>query len=486
MHCENAYLVINPRAGQDMTQLTDVFTILSAAGWDVDNALVEYGGHARELAAKAAKREYDVVIGHGGDGTTNELVNAVMQSKERKSVVAVLPGGTANQWPHEIGMPIDPIHAALTLINSDIRKVDVGRITVERIAFPDTPQDEQPAQKSVKDKKQKKDDKLEYYFLLTAGIGIDASVISHTSKTLKERIGTLAFDIAAAKELPTQHRFQVEICEVDEKQPAKTLWQGEALQLVLGNTRLYADAIDLTPNAYIDDGLLDICIITANSPFIKLRQMASLVLQHKPDAGSTTYVRGRHFTITLPASIELQLDGSSLELSECLSLEDVEALKNAKDLTRVAITYRFDVLQQALQVAIPRTYDNTLFANAPHTVDEHTIDASKDEKKHEPYERISQEQLQVLRKESKLVTVNGVTPNPEKQNAYVIAGTTRKQNTGDIQPTAVRITSDTTIYQKTGEATDIATIETLQAETVVAVVGKKSKRGVIQAVTILL
>src|SRR5947209_13897842 len=125
MDCEKAYLIIKPREGQDMTKLTDVFTILSAAGWDVDNALVEYGGHARELAKKAAKHEYDVIIGHGGDGTTNELVNAVMQSKEHTSIVGVLPGGTANQWPHEISMPIDPIQAALTLINSELRHVDV-------------------------------------------------------------------------------------------------------------------------------------------------------------------------------------------------------------------------------------------------------------------------------------------------------------------------------------------------------------------------
>ncbi len=486
MHCENAYLVINPRAGQDMTKLTDVFTILSAAGWDVDNALVEYGGHARTLAAKAAKREYNVIIGHGGDGTTNELVNAVMQSKNRTSIIAVLPGGTANQWPHEIGMPVDPIQAALTLINSDVRKVDVGRMTVQRITFPDNVQTEQAAQEQAKSKKQKKEDNLEYYFLLTAGLGIDASVISHTSKSLKERIGSLAFDVAAAKELPMQHPFAVEICEVDDEQASKTLWQGEALQIVLGNTRLYGDAIDLTPNAYVDDGLLDICIITANSPFTKLQQMASLVLQHKPDSNSTTYVQGRHFTITLPASIELQLDGSALELSDCLSEQDAEALKQVEDLAKVTVTYRFDVLQQALQVAIPHTYDNTLFANAPHTHEGHTTETTAmDEKGGEVAQHISQEQLDALLKQSKSVTVAGVTPNPEKQHTYIIAGTTRKQSTGDIKPVALRVTTETKIYQRTGEAVETTTIETLQSGAIIAVTGKENKHSVIQASTVL-
>ena len=486
MHCENAFLVINPREGQDMTKLTDVFTILAAAGWDVDNALVEYGGHARELAAKAAKREYDVIIGHGGDGTTNELVNAVMQSKERKSIVAVLPGGTANQWPHEIDMPVDPIQAALTLINSDVRKVDVGRMSVQHITFPDNAQHEQASQKQEKGKKQEKETSPEYYFLLTEGLGVEASVISHTSKSLKEHIGSLAFDVAAAKELPTQHPFAVEICEVDDEQSSKTLWQGEALQIVLGNTRLYADAIHLTPNAYIDDGLLDICIITANSPFTKLQQMTSLVLQHKPDSNSTTYVQGRHFTITIPATIELQLDGSALELSECLNDDDKEALGQVEDKAKVTVTYRIDVLQQALQVAIPRAYDNTLFANAPRAHGEPPAETAKDGKTNSgPEERLPQEQIDTLLKQSKQVTVMGVTPNPDKPNTYIIAGTTRKESTGDVKPAAIRVKLDTKIYQRTGEAAEITTLEALQSGTVIAVTGKESKRGVIGANTIL-
>ena len=478
MQCDSAYLVINPRAGQDMTKLTDVFTILSAAGWDVDNSLVEYGGHARALASKAAKREYDVIIGHGGDGTTNELVNAVMQSKERKSIVAVLPGGTANQWPHEISMPVDPIQAALALINSEVRKVDVGRMRVEKITFPGKGE-QQSEQKQEKGKKHKRP---EYYFLLTAGLGIDASVISHTSKSLKERIGSLAFDVAAAKELPTQHPFDVEICEVEDEQPPKTLWQGKALQLVLGNTRLYGDAIDLTPDAYIDDGLIDICIITANSPFTKLQQMASLVLQHKPDSNSTTYVQGKHFTITLSAATELQLDGSALELSDCLSEQDAEALKQAEDPASVMVTYRFDILQQVLQVAIPRTYDNTLFSHA-HA--EHSTEPDNHETSNENSQAIAQEQIDTLLKQSKYVTVMGTAPNPNKHNTYIVAGTTQKQSTGDIKPVAIRITADTKIYKHTGEPQGIGTIEGLHAGTKLAVTGKENKHSVIEADTIL-
>src|SRR5581483_4324764 len=124
MHRKRAFLVINPRAGQDMTRLADVIAVFWAAGWKTDNALVEYSGHSITLATRAAEEGYDLIIAHGGDGTINAVVNGVMKSKEQQSIVAVLPGGTANQWATEIGMPLDPVKAALTHIESSPRKVD--------------------------------------------------------------------------------------------------------------------------------------------------------------------------------------------------------------------------------------------------------------------------------------------------------------------------------------------------------------------------
>ena len=210
--------------------------------------------------------------------------------------------------------------------------------------------------------------------------------------------------------------------------------------------------------------------------------MTSLVLQHKPDSNSTTYVQGRHFTITLPATIELQLDGSALELSECLNDDDKEALGQIEDKAKVTVTYRIDVLQQALPVAIPCAYDNTLFANAPHA----TTETARDGKTNSgPEARLPQEQIDTLLKQSKQVTVMGVTPNPDKPHTYIIAGTTRKESTGDVKPPAIRVTPDTKIYQRTGEAIETATVEALQAGTVLAVTGKESKRSVIGANTIL-
>src|SRR5207249_10313694 len=97
------------------------------------------------------------------------------------------------------------------------------------------------------------------------------------------------------------------------------------------------------------------------SPLSSVQQAASLLLWRKPDKNTTEYVRNAHIAITVPASIQLQVDGSAMELTDYLSETAHEAVKQAGDLTQVMVTYRIDTLAHALQVANPRTYDNTLF-----------------------------------------------------------------------------------------------------------------------------
>src|SRR5437763_11086465 len=128
MKNKRAYLVINPHAGQNVTRLTDLVAVLSAGGWRTEIAIKEYGGHSMELATRAAKANCDLVIGYGGDGTLSQVLNGMMNAKGRRSILGVIPGGTVNVWAAEIGVPGDPVKAALALCNSEIRTIDIGHV----------------------------------------------------------------------------------------------------------------------------------------------------------------------------------------------------------------------------------------------------------------------------------------------------------------------------------------------------------------------
>jgi YegS/Rv2252/BmrU family lipid kinase len=482
MRCKKASFVINPRAGQNLAKISDVLTVLAAAGWSTDLAIKEYGGQTMGLAARAAEAGYDLVIAYGGDGTLNQVVNGVMHTKGQHSIVGVIPGGTTNVWAGEIRVPDDPVKAALALVDSDARKVDIGHVEVEGVAFPDASHEKEKHHgKQSRKRKAKATSRAKQHFLLMAGLGIDAAVMEHVSTPLKYEVGPLAVGVAAIEELPKQHPFPVEIRTSN----AGVLWKGEALQVVIGNTRRYANIGEMTPESYLDDGMLDVCVITAGDPLTTMQQIISLLLRRKPDTLSTEYFHGAHLSISVPASIALQLDGSAVKLKDYLSKSDREALTHAGDAERVLVTYRFDALPHALQVAIPRTYDDTLFQasdSADHQQAESTqapVEQQKDEQLRPQPEAL--EQVKARLEHGRKVTVVGASPNPAKKETYIVAGSVTKQSTGEAQSVAVCIDKHARVIRQTGEGVSSAVVPKLQEGETIVVEGKMSKRGVLQA-----
>ena len=497
MPTKRACLVINPKDGQNLAKLTAVLAVLAAAGWETDIALKEYGGHTMELATEAAKKGYDVVIAYGGDGTLNQVVNGVMNGKSQKSMVGLIPGGTANVWANEVGIPADPVKAALTLVSSEDRRVDIGRVEVKSLTFlPVTQGHEQHPGDTLFDeqgqvRKVKPSAKARHDFMLMAGLGIDAAVMSGVNKSLKERIGVAAVGLVAAEKLPEQHTFPLELCITEQGSSIKKNWQGNAIQVVIGNTRHYADVVEMTPDAYIDDGLLDVCVITAGEPLSTLGQISSLLFRRKPDNQSSEFFRGAHITLRAPASINLQLDGSAVKLNDYLRKADRQELQHAQDKDHVVVTYEFDALPRALDVAFPPTYNNTLFERTsdyitPLHAEQTTSTATHEEPAQQngtngSNEQQQSEQVAALLEKGRKVTFVGMGTLSEKKHRYIVAGNTTKAATGEIKPVAVLIDKDTALLKRTGETASAADIQQLQDGAEIVVEGKKSKRGVIHA-----
>jgi YegS/Rv2252/BmrU family lipid kinase len=504
MKYKQASLVINPRAGQNLAKIADILAVFAAAGWETNLALKEYGGHTMALATKAAEAGSDLVIAYGGDGTLNQVINGVMHARGQQGAVGLIPGGTANVWASEIGIPDDPIKATLTLIDSDTRQVDLGHVEVEKVTFLDGSQVELPLRgKKSHTNKTKATPNVRQHFLLMAGLGIDGVVMSHVSRPLKYRIGSLATALSAAKELPAQRPFPVEVRTGNEND-ADILWKGEALQVVIGNTRLYGNFAQMTPDASIDDGILDVCVITAGNPLTTMQQIASLLLRRKPDTLTAEYFRGAHLSLSVPASIALQLDGSAVKLKDYLSKSARKALARVGDPEQVRATYGFHAMPRALHLAIPRTYNDALFersdsANSQQTEITHIpaepgaseeIQQKKDEQLqgHHQYpdqlpeqEQQGLEDIKPLLDQGRKVTVVGVTANPAKPETYIVAGHTTKRRTGETQPVAVCIDRHTEVRRQTGEHIPPEKVLDLQEGEIIVVEGKKSKRSALRA-----
>ncbi len=522
-------LIINPRTGENVAKLRDILAVLSAADWKTKIALKEYGKHGMKLAHDAATREQDFIVAYGGDGTLNQVVNGVMSAKNNKSVVGIMPGGTVNVWAGEIGVPLEPVKAALAFVNSQVRKVDVGRIEVYSVTFPG----EEPILVAPKAKKKlaKESSKVRHHFLLMAGLGIDAAIMGGVSKPLKYRIGPLAVGLSAAKEMTEQRSFPIEIQSFDADLPQKMLWKGEAMQVVVGNTRRYAGVVEITPDAYIDDGMLDVRVITMGDPLTTMQQLSSLLLRQKLDTTSSEYLRAAHLCITVPATVPFQVDGSSVKLKDFLHAADYAKLQKLADPSKVMITYRLDALPKALDVAIPYTYNDELFARAAahkhageelhrpdgkevhekalshegqtplesalqqYTAAVETKPASQlnagSEKEILTEEEVSKEVpdfINELLQKGRKVTVVGKVPNPAQDHTFIVAGSITNPATDERRPIAIMVNANTTFLNRMGRSmSDVsAIVGELGEGKQIVVEGKMGKRGAIRAKRIVL
>jgi len=531
MRTKKAALVINPRTGQNVVKITNVLAVLSAAGWKVDTLLKEYSGHTMELANAAAEDDADMVIAYGGDGTVSQVVNGVMNDKKQKSVVAVIPGGTANLWAGDIGVPSDPVQAVLSLINSEVRKIDVGRVDIHEITYPDGHQVKFSGKKGKA--KAIGSSGAKRYFLLMAGLGLDAAVMGAVSKPLKYRIGSLAVGLSAAKEIPEQPVYPVEIWSEGDGDEGPELWKGDALQVIIGNTRRYAIVLKMTPDAYIDDGKLDACVITGGDPLSIVQQVTSLIFRRKPDNVNAEFFRDTNLYIKVPASVPLELDGTLVKLKDYMDKKDYAELEESGDLEHAMVTYRFSAMPKALRMAIPRTYDDELFehsngnghnksaesqelddgttkarlavqprevgekqqteaqrqAIAVETLPRHQEKDEQHAEKPEQAQQVAQElsgHVNEVLESGRKVTVIGKVADPRQSHTYIIAGDVARPISNDTRPCAVVVDEKTTIFSREGQQTGPEAIEDLQQMDVVVVEGRKSKRGVIRAKSIVI
>lgn len=491
-------LIVNPRGGQNITHLAGVLAVFAAAGWKTTLALKEYRGHTMALARKAAEDGADLIVAFGGDGTLNQVINGIARAEKQPGLIGLIPGGTANVWAHEVGVPTDPVLAALALLESEARQVDIGHVIVEGLTLPEGSQAEQPRQGGqLSQQRRKASARVRHRFVLMAGLGIDAAVMEQVSKPLKERAGVLAVGVSAAKALPEQHPFPVEIRGGDADETGIS-WKGEALQIVIGNTRLYADMVQMTPEAQVDDGRLDVCVISAGNPLTTLQQMVFLVLRRHPDDSPAEYFQGGHFSISVPASVALQLDGSAVKLKRYLNKPARQALAQLDESEQALVTYHFNVLPRAVALAIPRTYSGPLF-KATDTVDSQQAAESahaeaesgsqapeqQRDRHHEQEEQKHLEQGEAQLKHGYRVEVIGVSRHPEHKKEFIIAGTLASPRPNEVQPVALRINQQTLVREHTGKCVSPEELARLRTGSVIVVEGKKGKRGVIRATQVM-
>ena len=126
-------IIANPVAGGGASEqaIPQVERILSEYGLDFDLVRTERPWHGADLAQEAVAAGYDVVVAMGGDGTSNEVLNGLMQAKQASveiCAMGVLCAGRGNDFAYGTGIPTDLEEGCQALAQGYRHTIDVGRV----------------------------------------------------------------------------------------------------------------------------------------------------------------------------------------------------------------------------------------------------------------------------------------------------------------------------------------------------------------------
>jgi diacylglycerol kinase family enzyme len=266
-------LIVNPFAsGVDEHRLAAVQAALPAG---TETQLTTSAGEATAIARDAGAVDALYVL--GGDGTYNEVLNGVRHDVP----LGFLPGGGTSVLPRALGLPRDPVRAALRVAAGRRRRIGLGRVNGRRFGF-------------------------------SAGVGFDAELVRRVDDLGRSpdgrRPGDLAFmkvTLRALRERRVRFDEQLEIVDA-----------GRAAFVLVANCSPYTYAgsigLNLVPGASFEDGLAFFAPVT-----LRARDLPRMLLHsaYGTGLGNTRALSARnvdHIAVKSDRPLPIQVDGEDV------------------------------------------------------------------------------------------------------------------------------------------------------------------------------
>lgn len=261
-------LVVNLHASRAKASLGGAVACLAGHGFDLD---IRQSADRDSLAGviRDCAGGVDAIVVAGGDGTVNGAIPALIEAGKP---VGILPLGTANDLALTLGIPVDPVAAAGVIVDGATRRIDVGKVN-------DAP------------------------FLNVASIGLSVKIAQKQDEELKRQRGIFSYVVAAASALNEAERFEARITCGERSETV------QAYQIAIGNGIHFGGGLTVSPEAAIDDGVLDVYAIeTASVPELialapRLRD-GTLV-----ESDDVAFFRGASVRIETPKPMPVNTDG---------------------------------------------------------------------------------------------------------------------------------------------------------------------------------
>ncbi|MBL7892008.1 MAG: diacylglycerol kinase family lipid kinase [Bacteroidia bacterium] len=281
----SAAIIINPiSGGRDKKAALEI--IKNGFPKDISYELIfwERPEQKDEIIKRVRENNYEIVVAAGGDGTINQVAQAVIGTNSR---LAIIPLGSGNGLARHLGIPLDT-RAAVELIGSG-REIKIDGSTVNGT-----------------------------HFFCTSGIGFDALIgkLFAESKTrgFFTYLKLIVYNFIRYK--PEQY------CLIVDGTAIKTT----AFLITFANASQYGNNAFIAPQADISDGYIDIVILKPfrfwQAPFIALKMFKRTL--HL--SGYVDVYKGKNISVSRSSAGPVHFDGEPAEMGTTLDYKIMQDL----------------------------------------------------------------------------------------------------------------------------------------------------------------
>lgn len=240
---------------------------------DADVRFTAGPGDATRIARDSAAAVIAVL---GGDGTINEAANGMAGTGK---TLAVIAAGSGNDFIKGAGIPADPAAALNTALGSGRRRVDAAEVATG---------DPGSLRRRI--------------FVNGVGAGFDAAVAARVNRT--RWLGGMAVYVLSVFRTLGSYRAPLFDLAVDGRR-----YRSHNLLIAAGNGPCAGGGFYLTPKARVDDGQLDLCIVTHRSVPEILLLMPSVMRGAHEGRSGVTMERGKAVEVTADRPFHVHADG---------------------------------------------------------------------------------------------------------------------------------------------------------------------------------
>ena len=234
---KRARLIYNPVSGHEqmLQNVAGILNVLEQAGFEGSAyQTTPEPLSAQKEATRCSLDGFDLIVGAGGDGTINEVVNGIAPLEKRPKV-AVIPAGTTNDYARALNIPRDNlIDAAKVILKGKTQKMDIGKAA-------------------------------DKYFMNIAASGSLTDLTYAVPSQLKSVLGYSAYLIKGMEMFPHIKNRKMRLTYDD------GVYEGDMSMFLLGMTNSMGGLEQIMPDAQLSDGLFQLIVVKTANPMEVLR-----------------------------------------------------------------------------------------------------------------------------------------------------------------------------------------------------------------------